>query len=83
MQKIPEHTGPSLLAAWWYSGANKGQKWDLRCNEHLKKMVFKDPLETFLLTPSQEGRKKTKQNKTTLIKMHDRTSKKSIIYRPA
>jgi hypothetical protein len=58
MQKIPGHTGPSLLAAWWYAEANKGQKWDLRCSEHLKKMGFKDLLETFLLTSSQEGRKK-------------------------
>lgn len=63
MQKIPGHTGSSLLAVWWYSGANKGQKWDLRCNEHLKKMVFKDLLETFLLTPSQEGERKKNPDK--------------------
>lgn len=59
MQTIPGHTGPSLLAAWWYSGENKGQEWDRRCNEHLKKMIFKDLLETFLLTSSEEGEKKS------------------------
>lgn len=48
MQKIPGSTGSPLLQSGGILEQIKGQKWDLRCNEHLKKMFFKDLLETFL-----------------------------------
>lgn len=48
--------GAQALLCWQLGGILeqiKGQKWDLRCNEHLKKMVFKDLLETFLFKRPQ------------------------------